>query len=586
VVGALAFAVSVQGSPRAGERVKSDGKSGATRLVTGPSAQINDAIAAGGTATIAIQPVAPKTLPLTPTNGAIVGQTQTLATVPARVWAEVLITGWAPETLKTCQVTVDGNDADMDGGGYSGGNAGCGGTGGNIGPALQTCTTNADCRPTMSGIAAACGVGEPSKCMLADAYAYLPPGVRYCEPGFQDKCDAEWGASGVAHTAAADISTYNYRYGFTVEPGEVPTDFAPSYIGTLVLDVPASAKGSYFIDTKEDETFLQNPNNPPANVIPLFEIYEMTIVVACGSCCFGVGGAAPGCTDNLSAAECAALAPVSIFNAGGTCLNPPTDDGCCACLVDGDCNDGDACTRDICNSCVCSNPPVATWDQATECCNAQDGSQDLLGCADQCQAASCTLPGNRGDAQCTDRTGQGCDDDNPCSYADTCADGAGSCAGLDANAVACVDSLDCAEATGVGYPCIDGFCNCTLTPDLDIDIVDFGDRNCFEDGEKVLAHVHVAASSSPVNGGEFLLHYDPTCLIILVRSMKFRTPMRCMARWSMKAPERSLSRWVLSLAPGTARTAMPTWCPSASRRSANVIRARSVRCRRIRSTPT
>ena len=66
--------------------------------------------------------------------------------------------------------------------------------------------------------------------------------------------------------------------------------------------------------------------------------------------------------------------------------------------------------------------------------------------------------------------------------------------------------------TGVGYPCEAGSCVCTLTPDLDIEIIDFGGDNCFEDGEKVTAEIVVGASSSPINGGQFLIGYDPSCL--------------------------------------------------------------------------
>jgi hypothetical protein len=507
------LAVSVQGSPRAGERGKTDNKSGSTRLVTGPNATINDAIAGGGTAIITLQPVAPKTQPASnyPAGSSIVGQTLTLGSVPARVWIEVLSTGWAPETLKTIQVTISATDTEMDGGGYFGSSADCAGVAGNGGdlfPAQQACLVNADCRPTISGLAGPCGVGEPSRCVVWDGLSpgnYFPAG-RWCEPGFQDKCDAEWGASGIAATAAVDISSLNYRYGFAAEPGETPPDFAPSYDGTLVLDVPANAKGTYEIDTDETQTFIQNPS---ANNIPLAEIRSAFIVVACGSCCTNLGPGTSICTPGVSAAECQALPTTNthVFRADTDCSV-----ACPACTANSDCNDNDACTQDICTNFVCSNPPVASWDQANECCNAADGSQDALGCADQCEASSCTLPGNRGDAQCTPRTGEACDDDNPCSYADTCAGGAGSCAGLDANTVACVDSADCAATTGVGYPCIDGFCNCTLTPDLDIEIIDGGEPNCYEEGEKVVAAVHVAASSSPVNGGQFLISYDTSCL--------------------------------------------------------------------------
>lgn len=522
VVGALALAVSVQGSPRAGERGKTDGKSGSTRLVTGPSATINDAIAGGPTAILAITPVAPKTQPASnyPPGSSIVGQTLTLGSVPSRMWFEISATAWAPDTLKTVQVRVAANDDDMDGGGYLGAGADCAGnpaTGaGDLFPAMQACPSpnaagHAVCRATVSGIAAACGIGEPSRCQTWNGVspgAYFPAG-NWCEPGFQDKCEPEYLGTGVAGTFAVDISSLNYRFGGTLEPNEIATDFNPSYFGTLVLDAPANAKGTYTIDQDETQSYIQDPT---ASNLPIAEYRAAIVKVGCGSCCFGVGGPAPGCADSLSAAECAALAQPAIFTPDGTCQNPPSDDGCCACISNADCNDSDACTQDICNNCVCSNPAVASWDQVNECCNAADGSQDALGCSDQCEEASCTLPGNRGDAQCTPRTGEACDDDNPCTYADTCAGGAGSCAGSDANAVACVDSADCAAATNVGYPCIDGFCNCTLTPDLDIEIIDGGEPNCYEEGEKVVAAVHVAASSSPVNGGQFLISYDTSCL--------------------------------------------------------------------------
>jgi hypothetical protein len=62
-----------------------------------------------------------------------------------------------------------------------------------------------------------------------------------------------------------------------------------------------------------------------------------------------------------------------------------------------------------------------------------------------------------------------------------------------------------------------GFCNCTLVPDLTIDVDDSGkaDPNCFDSGDagaKVVAHVHVAAATAPINGGQFLITWDPTCL--------------------------------------------------------------------------
>ncbi len=513
VVGAMAFAVSVQGSPRAGERGKTDGKSGTSRLVTGPSAHINDAIASGPGATMTLQPVPPKTDPASnyPAGSSIVGQTLTMGGVPSRVWIEMRGTGWpsaSGQCARTVQGRVDATDEyGMTGDGYFGANADCGGqpaTGaGDITNAVQPCSATSVCRQTMSGRTSACGLGEPNGCSGG-----------FCAYGFQDKCDNEWIGTGFDTLAAADVSTVNFRAGGTLnEPEEICfNDFAPSYIATLVIQVPANAKGTYTINFGAAETFMQNAQPAPNNNIPIALLQSAVIKVACGSCCFGVGGAAPGCANSLSVSECAAQPQPAIFTPDGSCMNPPTDDGCCACLTNSQCDDGDACTTDVCNNCVCSNNAKATWDQVAECCDAATGTETPLGCADQCEAASCSAGGNRGTATCTATPGAACDDENPCTYADTCASGAGSCAGLDANAVACVESADCAAATGVGYPCIDGFCNCTLTPDLDIEIVDLGEENCFDTGEKVTACVHVAASSSPVNGGQVLIGYDPSCL--------------------------------------------------------------------------
>jgi hypothetical protein len=568
MVGALAVAVSVQGSERvSGERGKAKGSSGSTRLVTGPSANLNDAVAAGATATIDMQPVRPKTNPATEyaagtTCAGVLcdGLTGTMAdccpataanneivlTGPSRVWAEVQITGWGGNLTchgglnngQTCATDADcpGDDgippaeqplespacspqrlktlqAKLDSAGFMGSVADCaGGPGGtDLSHVFHSCANNTDCRNNISGLTAACGVGEPSRCAAREAW--MPPGGNVCQNGFQDQCDPEWASSGLGTVPGCATATPNYSCGFAMIPPDLAQDFFPSYAATFVIEALPGAKGTYTVGFVAPETFMKDDNTPVAQPIPLAALNPMLVTIPCGSCCFGVGGLNPGCTDSLSEAECNALAPVAIFNPGGQCVNPPTDEGCCECLGPGDCNDGDLCTQDVCTSCVCSNPAVATWDPATECCNAADGSQDTLGCADQCEAASCTLPGSRGDAQCLPRTGESCDDDNPCTYADTCADGAGSCAGADANLVACVDSAECAAVTGVGYPCIDGFCNCTLTPDLTVEIIDLGgDDNCFASGEKVTACVHVAASSAPVNGGQVLLSYDPSCL--------------------------------------------------------------------------
>jgi hypothetical protein len=139
------------------------------------------------------------------------------------------------------------------------------------------------------------------------------------------------------------------------------------------------------------------------------------------------------------------------------------------CTTGADCDDGDACTNDICDIDlgICVHVPVPTWDQANECCNALDGSEDPLVCPipNLCLAAFCTLPGNRGDAQCGPRLGEACDDRIPCTFNDICqADGTCEGTNVDAAQIPCMTPADCQAATGVAYACVNGFCRCEPPP--------------------------------------------------------------------------------------------------------------------------
>src|SRR4051812_24313975 len=85
--------------------------------VTGPTRTMNEGIAAGATAIVTLQPVAPKTVPASnyPPGSAIMGATLMLGSVPARVWIETHVTGWAPDVLKNFEVAIDALDVDNDG---------------------------------------------------------------------------------------------------------------------------------------------------------------------------------------------------------------------------------------------------------------------------------------------------------------------------------------------------------------------------------------------------------------------------------------------------------------------------------------
>jgi len=274
------------------ERNKVGLKSGASPLVTGPDTPINDAIAGGAGIILAITPVPPKTNPPSnyPAGSSIVGQTLTLGSVPARMWFEVSATGWVegtPDGAKTVQVRISANDDDMDGGGYLGAGTDCAIGGGDPFPARVPCSGpgsagNAMCRAAISGRTTACGVGEPSRCVAWTGFSpgnYFPPG-NWCEPGFQDKCDAEWIGSGIAFTAAVDISSINYRFGGTADPGDVALleDFNPSYLGAMVLTAPANAGGTYTIDQDETQSYFQDAGS---NNLQIAEYRAAIVKIGC-----------------------------------------------------------------------------------------------------------------------------------------------------------------------------------------------------------------------------------------------------------------------------------------------------------------
>jgi hypothetical protein len=540
VVGALAIAVSVQGSPRVGgERDKGSGKSQASRVVTGPSAHINSAVAQGAGATISMKPVVPRGVAVQPGGnvgynaGNIAGNKVTLGGTPSRVWFEWQITGWPedrtidpPNGLKTTQVKIAAS-------GFMGSGADCAGSlvpGADLKSAVQSCVTNADCRANISG-----GVGAPDGSQCKPRPAYEPGVGNICEPTFQDKTDAQWILVGLGGgVASCDLSTANHRCGSTCEPPEISNDSAPSYLANMVIDVPAGAKGLYTIGYTVAETFLKDATAPIALII-VAELIPGQIEIACGSCCFNLGPGTSLCEGGMTAGGCAThvTTNATVFRVGEEC--PPPDGAgppCPACTTNLQCADGDACTQDICSAFVCSNPRIPAWTAGT-CC--EGGTVITPGGCGQCETAQCSgAPDSpdTGTAECAPRTGLGCDDGSACTYTDTCLDGA-TCSGTpvvgqictcDPGVEDCQVDSECLLG-GAQFPCVDGFCFCTETPDLSVEIDPGGksllpgfpvfDENCFEsgdDGDKITGRVVVGPFGGDITGGQFQLVWDPTCV--------------------------------------------------------------------------
>ncbi len=100
-----------------------------------------------------------------------------------------------------------------------------------------------------------------------------------------------------------------------------------------------------------------------------------------GSCCYNIGPGSTSCRQNVTAATCSGLPVPNVFRPGQECspLNgnnqgPDFGNGpCCStCTTNTACNDGNACTDDICTSCDgCVN--TNNFNDTTDCCDPFSG---------------------------------------------------------------------------------------------------------------------------------------------------------------------------------------------------------------------
>ena len=289
-----------------------------------------------------------------------------------------------------------------------------------------------------------------------------------------------------------------------------PDDGMPYYGSTYRLEVTPDFAGTaaFTVQGDPNNTFLKNPM---ARDVPIDAINPALITVPVGRCCGNPNN--PFCLDNVTEAECNGQG--GGFSEGDACagmdVNPDDglDDACPCCLVDADCNDGNACTADLCTGgaggCGCVQNETTPSGQ---CCNPNSGALTTIDDGNECTSDVCD-PGT-GQVTHTFLSGTACDDGNGCTFEDQC-DGAGGCAGTDTNTVACTTIDDCPAGA---QSCTEGFCVCALETKLDLVVADSGnpDTNCFDEGDAVSVDVVMGAGSECVAGAQFLINYDPACL--------------------------------------------------------------------------
>ncbi len=264
--------------------------------------------------------------------------------------------------------------AQIDAAGYASG------TNGLIVPAVQTCAG-----PNVTGNNQCVAAFAPgARCNVPDG-----PGFR-CSAGWLDRNRANWVFFGHDWAAAdVDTSSESYRYAAVLNPGDPALDTGASkYGGDLVLDVPPGATGTFTIGFIEGTgvTFMADESNTEFKIRS--PLATLKIVISCST--------------------------------------------------NANCDDGNACTNDVCNvDGTCSN--VNNYNSSTHCCNPANGALQVLSDGNQCT-----------DDVCNTATGQVTHPFSPalitpcgnpanlqCDKPDSC-DGAGNCnARLEPNGTAC-----------------------------------------------------------------------------------------------------------------------------------------------------
>lgn len=190
----------------------------------------------------------------------------------------------------------------------------------------------------------------------------------------------------------------------------------------------------------------------------------------------------------------------------GICIGQPVD-GCRACKSSSGCNDGNACTVDICHNGVCNNNP--NFDDDQYCCNPLNRALTLKDDGDPCTEDVCDPVTGRVEHSPA-LAGVPCDDGVECTVRDVC-NGAGLCEGADISTILCTMNEQC-----FNHPCDlgSGFCVCGDIPTLCLDILpDLElDGDCHGQGSEVVIDVNLGNSTQTILGGQFRVKYDSTVL--------------------------------------------------------------------------
>ncbi len=316
-----------------------------------------------------------------------------------RAWFEVKLSNWDPNgdgspALLVYQIKIDSS-------GYA--DADAPGDQPDLAPPGIPCTNDA--------------AGDTlCRAAFGEAWAKCHSGT--CKAGYNtasgtDRPADNWCAPGGCVPSDVDVSTYSYRYYAVYSAPLIRSDGGIEYYGgTLVLDIPAGAIGTYTVNLMQPETFMADTSEPP-NEIPTASATGFKVTIGgSGACCYSSSGNTA-CAVNYSyncvrAGDVYAGYGTSCRTA--TCLASPrgaccivyaivghsdcivTDGGQVAC--DRFCGFGDRCTY-LGNGTSCDETPGPS-DNCPTC-----GDNQVNGPGEQCDGTSSTACSGLCRADCT-----------------------------------------------------------------------------------------------------------------------------------------------------------------------------------------
>ncbi|UCE59965.1 MAG: hypothetical protein JSU63_21285 [Phycisphaerales bacterium] len=253
---------------------------------------------------------------------------------------------------------------------------------------LSMCNSSADCPPF------------PAGCI--DRPDYVFDGIDNWPTVVTQTLDYAWRSAAAPQCA--------------VDPDGGVTRF---YGGTLLLEVPIDATGTYHVSFRDDPNYTVF-NNCESVLLPGLAEIPAQITVLGSRCCSGIGTDDPQCFSGISQAECDSMPAPRTYGTGITCAVP-----CAECASSEHCGDptpaqdpaaDNLCTDDMCAGGRCLH--AFNYDDAIFCCDPDLGPQGgltLISDGQPCSIDTCDP-----DTGLVTHEGGDCDNDGACDDTDNC----------------------------------------------------------------------------------------------------------------------------------------------------------------------